>query len=370
MRGGAPDLGRVGHRVVAGRDQQRRVVPLHAAAGRSGVAVLDAEVGEAGPAERQPGVAGDGVRTAVPGAVAAGVQLEAAAATVVLQQKVQHPGDGVGAVLGRRAVAQHLDLSQRYGRDGRDVGPLRPVGDAVADPGDDGAPVPALAVDQHQRVVGGEAAQVGGSDESCRVPDRLGVDVVGGDQRPQLIADVGAALADDVLNRNGVDRHRRFDGRPRLCAAADDDHPLRELHRQHDVQRHRGRGGNYHPAAHLGAEAGQGERHLVRAGRQRGDRELASAVGEGGPRRIAAGRVADLYGDAGQDEACGVGDRAGQHTVLRPGGLRHQHDRDKEEQDGSRKAGSRDHPFFSTRLLVPQTAGEAGGCTFSGPSRS
>ena len=301
-----------------------------------------------GEPQRQPGVARDGVSAAVARAVAAGVQLEAAAATVVLQQKVQHPGDGVGAVLGRRAVAQHLDLSQRYGRDGRDVGTLRPVGDAVADPGDDRAPVPALAVDEYQGVVGGEAAQVGGSDESRRVTDGLGVDVVGGDQGPQLIADVGAALADDILIRNGVDRHRRLDDRPRLCAAADDDHPLRELHRQHDVQRQRSRGDDHHSAAHLGAEAGQGERDLVRTGRRRGDRELASAVGEGGPWRIAAGRAAGLHGDARQDEACRVGDRTGQHTVLRPGGLRRQHDRDKEEQDGSRKAGSRDHPFLCT----------------------
>ena len=103
--GRSPDLRRIGHRVVAGRDQERGIVPLHAATGRAGIAVLDAEVGEAGPAEGQPGVAGDGVRAAVARAVAAGVQLETAAGAVVLELEVQHPGDGVRAVLGRRAVA-------------------------------------------------------------------------------------------------------------------------------------------------------------------------------------------------------------------------------------------------------------------------
>ena len=61
----APDLGGVGHRVVAGRDQQRRVVALHAAAGRGAVAVLQAQVGEAGLPERESDVAGHGIGAAV-----------------------------------------------------------------------------------------------------------------------------------------------------------------------------------------------------------------------------------------------------------------------------------------------------------------
>ena len=45
---------------------------------------------------------------------------------------IKDAGDGVRAVMGRRAVAQHLDLAQRDGRNGGDVGALRPEGDAVA----------------------------------------------------------------------------------------------------------------------------------------------------------------------------------------------------------------------------------------------
>ena len=268
-----------------------------------------------GEPQRQPGVARDGVSAAVARAVAAGVQLEAAAAAVVLEQKVQHPGDGVGAVLGRRAVAQHLDLPQRDRRDGRDVGALRSVGDAVADPGDDRAPVPALAVDQHERVVWGEAAQVGWSDESSRVPDGLGVDVVGRDQGPQLIADVGAALADDVLERDGVDRHRRLDDRSRLGAAADDDHPLLDQHRHLHVEGNRRPGGHFHGVACDRREPGHRERHVVRTGCQRGEREPAAGVGYDGPRRIVNGRAPRLHRDAGQDEARRVRDRAGQNPV-------------------------------------------------------
>ena len=48
----SPDLHRVGHRRVTGRDQRRGVGPLHAAVGRVGVAVLHAEIDEPGVAER------------------------------------------------------------------------------------------------------------------------------------------------------------------------------------------------------------------------------------------------------------------------------------------------------------------------------
>ena len=357
--GRAPDLGGVGHRVVAGRDQQRGVVPLHAAAGRGGVAVLEAQVGEAGLPEREADVAGHGVGAAVARAVAAGVQLEAAAARIVLELEVQHAGNGVRAVLSRRAVAQHLDLPQRNGRDRGDVGALRPVRDAVADPGNDRAPVPALAVDEHQRVIRRQAAQVGGPDDPRRVAHRLRVDVEGGDQRPQLIPDVRAALADDILVGDGVDRHRRLDDRARLGAAADDDHALLELRRERDVQRHRGGGADRYPAAHLRTEARENERDIVGAGRQRGDRETAGPVRKSGSARIATGGSAGFHGDAGQDEARRVDDRARQGAVLCGGvvlcsgrvlrqgswgGSRREPGRQQDKHDGRRGAGFRDHP--------------------------
>ena len=61
----APYLRRVLDRGVAGRSDRRGVGALHAPARGVGVAVLEAEVGEAGLAERQSDVAGDVVRVAV-----------------------------------------------------------------------------------------------------------------------------------------------------------------------------------------------------------------------------------------------------------------------------------------------------------------
>ena len=107
----APDLRRVGHGGVTGRDEGRRVGALHAAVRRVGIAVLQAEVGEPALAERQPDVGGDSVRVAVARAVGAGVELHAASRPGVLELEVHHAGDGVRAVLGRGAVAQHLHLA-------------------------------------------------------------------------------------------------------------------------------------------------------------------------------------------------------------------------------------------------------------------
>ena len=107
----APDLGRVGHGGVAGCDQGRRVGALHASVRGVGVAIFQAEVGEACLAQRQSHVAGDGVRITVARAVGAGVELDAATLPGVFEQEVDHAGDGVRAVLGRCAVPQHLYLA-------------------------------------------------------------------------------------------------------------------------------------------------------------------------------------------------------------------------------------------------------------------
>ena len=321
--GRAPDLRGIGHGVVARGDQQRGVVTLDAAAGRSGVAVLEAEVGEAGPAERQAGVGGDGVRAAVARAVAAGVQLDAAAGPVVLEQEVQHAGDGVRAVLCGCAVAQHFHLSQGDRRDGGAVRPLRTVRHAV-DPGNDRRAVAALAVHQHQRMVMREIAQAGRPHERGRVADRMRGDVERGDQGPQLVVERGGALADNILERDGVDRHRRLGHRSRLRATADDDHLLLELHRHLDIERDRGPDADRHALAHDRGKAGQGERHVVRAGLKRSDGERASAIGEDGS-DLTAGHVARGHGDTGQNEARRVGDPAFDGCVLGAGDARRKH---------------------------------------------
>ncbi len=356
----APDLHRVGHGGVAGGDEGRRVGPLHAAVRRVGVAVLQAEVGEPAGAEREADVAGKAVGVAVAGAVRAGVELEAAPRRVVLQQKVQHAGNRVRAVLRGGAVAQHLDLPQGDRRDGRDVRTLRAVRHP-GEPGDDRRAMAALAVDQHQRVVVGEVADAGRPHQRGRVADRVGGDVERGDQGPQLVVEGGGPLAHDVLERDGVDRHLRLGDRPGPGAAAEDDHPLGELDRHLDVEGGRRPRPHRHAAADDGLEAGQGERDLVGARLEPREGEPAGRVGGGGQDR-AAGGAARLDGDAGQDESGGVGDGAGDGAVLGEGRRRgERRDGERQRNDGKRESLSLHGPLPPFRPPASRGAETAAG---------
>ena len=51
-----------------------------------------------------------------------------------------------------------------------------------------------------------QVAQVHRPDDGCRVADRLNVDVEGGDDCPQLVCQIGTALAGEVLGPDDVDR--------------------------------------------------------------------------------------------------------------------------------------------------------------------
>ena len=76
----------------------------------------------------------------------------------MLEDDVDHAGDGVGAVLSGGAFLQHFDMIDRHDRDHVQVGGGRALILAAQHVQVAGG-VAALAVDQHQRVVGGEAAQ-------------------------------------------------------------------------------------------------------------------------------------------------------------------------------------------------------------------
>ena len=222
--GGSPNLGRVTQIGVARVDDALGVVALNGSVGRVGGAVFHAEVEKTVLPHRQPDVAGYRQVLAVSADSVAGVldvaddprpagrlvsricievrpglEFQAAARGSVLQLEVHDAGDGVRTVLGCRAVAQHLQLPNGYGGNGGDVGSLRAVGNAVSQPGDDGRAMAALPVDQDQRVVGRQVPQVGRPDHGGRIADRLGVDVEGGDHRPQLGCQVPAPLAGEVL---------------------------------------------------------------------------------------------------------------------------------------------------------------------------
>ena len=62
-----------------------------------------------------------------------------------------------------------------------------------------------LAIDEHEGVVGGQAAQARRPYDAGRVPDRLGIHIEGRDDGAQQVAQVGVALFDEVPRRDGVD---------------------------------------------------------------------------------------------------------------------------------------------------------------------
>ena len=75
-----------------------------------------------------------------------------------LEHDVDDAGDRVRAVLCRRAIAQNLDVIDHPGRNGIEVDRLRPAPDESVDV-HDGAHVPALAVHEHERLIGRQSAQ-------------------------------------------------------------------------------------------------------------------------------------------------------------------------------------------------------------------
>ena len=294
--GRSPDLGRVPHAVVPLHvDERDRVVALDAAVGGKRVAVLAGQVEESGLAEREPDVAGQRVHVAVAGQdatvhpvagvaeeVPAALELDRAAGAVVAEHEVHHAGDGVGAVLGRRAVAQHLGLLERQSGNERDVGALRTVCEAVAVPGDDGRAVAPLPVDQHQRVIRREAAKVRGPREGRRVRNRLNVDVERRDHVAQQVGEVGVALLNDVRRRDHVDGYGRFGHRSRLGAATDCDQAFElQCGRNHGRVEPGGLARGDRDLGPIGLIADQDDRHIVRAGRNVRDRVAAvgAAVG-------------------------------------------------------------------------------------------
>jgi hypothetical protein len=60
-------------------------------------------------------------------------------------------------------------------------------------------PMPPLAVDQHQRVIGRQAAQIGGPNDCRRIRNRLHVDVVRRDDIAQQVLQVRVALVLEII---------------------------------------------------------------------------------------------------------------------------------------------------------------------------
>ncbi len=194
----------------------------------------------------------------------AGAQVDVDAIEFLLQDDIDHPGDGIRAVDRRGAAAEDLDAVDHDRRDVRQVGEVhraaiggRVVGDAPA-------------VDQHQRVVGAEIAQVEGVGR--RLPGVAVVLALGHagvlGLRLQGLEDVAVATVLDFLAADHRDRRRPFllgAGNPR----AGHHHPLQgllrfrrqRLHLRRRYGRAQRRGGNHRAAlgtAELQAATAQG----------------------------------------------------------------------------------------------------------------
>ena len=83
--------------------------------------------------------------------------------------------------------------------------------------------VAALAVDQHQRLVGRQVAQVGRAHEGGAVGDREALGVERRRDVGQLVGEVGRGLLLEVGRTEHVDRRQRFGRRAALHAGTGDD---------------------------------------------------------------------------------------------------------------------------------------------------
>ena len=215
-------------------------------------------------------------------------------------------------------------------------GPCEPSAMPLPQPGDDRRPVAALAVHQHQRVVGGQVAQVRRPHDGRRVADRLRVDVEGRDDCPELADQVPAPLPDQIRRADDVHGHGGLGDRARRGAAAHDHDGLGD-HRQLELEGALDRlaGGQLHRVGEADLESGTLGRERVGAGLE------AQLVGAG---RIRRGRHLVSGGGIGRRHRRARNDQAGiiQHLSA----------------DGRRLLGARD----------PERRREQHGCQENGPS--
>ena len=218
-----PDLRRIGDKGVAGRNQSGCIVTLETAIGRIRLAIFDANVDKTFVTHRQADVGCDLHRGTIAFVELAIAHFNAATFAGILQYEVQHAGYGVRTVLRRGAITKHFDLLQCDRRNHRDVRALRTIGHAIAQPGNDGCTMTALAIDQDQRLIGCHATQLRRPHDRRRITDRLRVDAIGRNNVANQIAEIGSALVDEFVSSNDVYRDHRFGHRARLPASTGGD---------------------------------------------------------------------------------------------------------------------------------------------------
>jgi len=138
----------------------------------------------------------------------ADVGAELAKVRAFLQDDVDDAGDRVRAVLGGRAVAQHLDALDRGQGNGIDVGAGRAAPDGLLHV-HQGLLVAALAVDQDQQLVRAEAAQGCGADDVGAVADEGGAEV---ERRIEVLQHLAQFLHPGRLHVLQVDQAHRHGG--------------------------------------------------------------------------------------------------------------------------------------------------------------
>jgi len=149
----------------------------------------------------------------------AGVQ----AVILIFEHDVDHAGDGVGAVLRRGAVFQHLDVSDGAGRDHIQIDRVHAAG-VVAAVGDQRAVVAALTVHQNKGIGRPHAAVVDRPHDGIDAGLRL-AEIDRGQQLGQRLRQIGPAGVGDLVRLNHVDRRRALGHGARLAAphAGDND---------------------------------------------------------------------------------------------------------------------------------------------------
>ena len=141
------------------------------AVGLVALARFDRQVQVAAVAAQREAAAGAGrVGVAIAFIGRAGAGADDAVAHALLEDDVDDARDRVRPVLGGGAVAQHFDRLDRRQRDRVDVGAGRAAADRLLHI-DQRLLVAALAVDQHEQLVGAQAAQRGRADDVGAVAD-------------------------------------------------------------------------------------------------------------------------------------------------------------------------------------------------------
>ncbi len=224
----------VGRRVVLGGVRRARGArPVGALA----VLHVATEMEEAVVAERQALVGADGDGLAVGDVAAVGRELRVvgadgdgrgAARGRALEAEVDHAGHRVAAVLRAGAVAQHLDGVD--GRGGQRIDVHRDGAGEQALGVHHGADVAPLAVDQHQRLVGRQAAQLDRAHRVGGAAGRHARHVDGGIERLQRLAHVaGAERLGQLRAGEQVDRHGAVEHGAVAGPRAGDHHLLRRV---------------------------------------------------------------------------------------------------------------------------------------------